>query len=101
MQKGNDSLALMSFSLTGALFGFLIFNQNRASLFMGDTGSLKKYLLIGSEPQIVLALFFEEIVQESHEEIARSHCKRDEKGLVPKAAGGRARAGRPIRKLWE
>ena len=40
LQKGNSSLALLSFSLTGALFGFLIFNQNRASLFMGDTGSL-------------------------------------------------------------
>ena len=32
--------SLLSFSLTGALFGFLIFNQNRASLFMGVTGSL-------------------------------------------------------------
>lgn len=40
LQKGNQALALLSFSLTGALLGFLIFNQNRASLFMGDTGSL-------------------------------------------------------------
>ena len=40
LQKGNTQLALLSYSLTGALFGFLIFNQNRASLFMGDTGSL-------------------------------------------------------------
>lgn len=40
LQRENSSLALLSFSLTGALFGFLIFNQNRASLFMGDTGSL-------------------------------------------------------------
>ena len=40
LQKGNAQLALLCYSLTGALFGFLIFNQNRASLFMGDTGSL-------------------------------------------------------------
>ena len=40
LQKGSSSLALLSFCLVGALFGFLIFNQNRASLFMGDTGSL-------------------------------------------------------------
>ena len=40
LQKGSFSLALLSFCLVGALFGFLIFNQNRASIFMGDTGSL-------------------------------------------------------------
>ena len=40
LQKGSSALALLSFCLVGALFGFLIFNQNRASLFMGDTGSL-------------------------------------------------------------
>lgn len=40
LQKGDSALALLSFCLTGALFGFLIFNQNRASVFMGDTGSL-------------------------------------------------------------
>ncbi len=40
LQQGDGALALLSYSLTGALFGFLIFNQNRASLFMGDTGSL-------------------------------------------------------------
>ena len=40
MQKGDLPLALLSYCLVGALFGFLIFNQNKASLFMGDTGSL-------------------------------------------------------------
>ena len=40
LQKSNGALALLGYCLTGALFGFLIFNQNRASLFMGDTGSL-------------------------------------------------------------
>lgn len=40
LQKGNSALALLSVCLTGALLGFLIFNVNRASLFMGDTGSL-------------------------------------------------------------
>ncbi len=40
LQKSGDALALLSVSLTGALLGYLIFNTNRASLFMGDTGSL-------------------------------------------------------------
>jgi len=33
-------LALVSFSMAGALFGFLIFNFNPARIFMGDSGSL-------------------------------------------------------------
>ncbi len=32
--------AVVSFSLAGALFGFLIFNFNPARIFMGDSGSL-------------------------------------------------------------
>lgn len=40
LQGGADSLSGLCFALTGALFGFLVFNTNRASLFMGDTGSL-------------------------------------------------------------
>ncbi len=31
---------LLSFALVGALAGYLVFNTNRASIFMGDTGSL-------------------------------------------------------------
>jgi UDP-N-acetylmuramyl pentapeptide phosphotransferase/UDP-N-acetylglucosamine-1-phosphate transferase len=37
---GNLSLALLSFSLSGALLGFLIFNFQPAKIFMGDSGSL-------------------------------------------------------------
>ena len=40
LQNGNGKLSLLSFCLVGALLGYLIFNTNRASLFMGDTGSL-------------------------------------------------------------
>lgn len=40
LQNGNARLSLLSFCLVGALLGYLIFNTNRASLFMGDTGSL-------------------------------------------------------------
>ena len=37
---GNIPLALLSFVLAGALFGFLIFNFSPARIFMGDSGSL-------------------------------------------------------------
>ncbi len=39
LQGGGDAV-LLSFALAGALFGYLIFNTSRASVFMGDTGSL-------------------------------------------------------------
>ncbi len=39
LQSGGTS-RLLCFALAGALLGYLIFNTNRASLFMGDTGSL-------------------------------------------------------------
>ena len=35
-----QNLILLSFSLIGGLLGFLIFNTNKAKVFMGDTGSL-------------------------------------------------------------
>lgn len=38
--NGFGSLTILSFSLAGALVGFLIFNYNRAKIFMGDTGSM-------------------------------------------------------------
>lgn len=38
--SGDNHWALVSFSLAGALFGFLIFNFNPARIFMGDSGSL-------------------------------------------------------------
>ncbi len=38
--NGFGSLTVLSFSLAGALVGFLLFNYNRAKIFMGDTGSM-------------------------------------------------------------
>ncbi len=38
--QGQNFLAQFSFTLVGALFGFLWFNAHPAQLFMGDTGSL-------------------------------------------------------------
>ena len=40
MQAGNGALATLSYCLTGALCAYLVFNTNKASVFMGDTGSL-------------------------------------------------------------
>jgi len=37
---GNLPLALLSFILSGALLGFLVFNFSPAKIFMGDSGSL-------------------------------------------------------------
>jgi UDP-GlcNAc:undecaprenyl-phosphate/decaprenyl-phosphate GlcNAc-1-phosphate transferase len=37
---GNEPLALLSFILSGALIGFLVFNFAPAKIFMGDSGSL-------------------------------------------------------------
>lgn len=38
--EGDASLAQLSLILCGALAGYLLFNTSRASVFMGDTGSL-------------------------------------------------------------
>lgn len=39
--QGEDgALSMLSYALTGALGAYLVFNTNRASVFMGDTGSL-------------------------------------------------------------
>ncbi len=40
VQGTGSGLASVSYALAGALLGFLLFNVNRASVFMGDTGSL-------------------------------------------------------------
>lgn len=40
MTKGNGTLAALSFCLVGGLAAYLIFNVSKASVFMGDTGSL-------------------------------------------------------------
>ncbi len=38
--QGGGAVTALCFALAGALAGYLIFNTNRASVFMGDTGSL-------------------------------------------------------------
>jgi UDP-GlcNAc:undecaprenyl-phosphate GlcNAc-1-phosphate transferase len=44
----NYTGALMSAVLSGALFGFLVFNRPRAKIFMGDSGSLFLGFALGS-----------------------------------------------------
>ncbi len=36
----NKNIALLCFSISGALVGYLLYNTHKASVFMGDTGSL-------------------------------------------------------------
>ena len=38
--EGYEDIAIFAFTLIGALLGFLLFNTNKAKVFMGDTGSL-------------------------------------------------------------
>lgn len=40
LQSGGEAMQLLCFCAAGALGGYLIFNTNKASVFMGDTGSL-------------------------------------------------------------
>jgi len=40
LQGENEDIVTLSFCLTGALAAYLVFNNYRASIFMGDTGSL-------------------------------------------------------------
>lgn len=44
---GFMSHAILAFTLTGALIGFLIFNMNPAKIFMGDTGSMSVGFILG------------------------------------------------------
>lgn len=46
--QGNFPLALATIPLVGCLLGFLIFNFNPASIFLGDSGSLVIGFLLGS-----------------------------------------------------
>ncbi len=43
---GDAALALLSFTLTGTLLGFLIYNFSPAKVFMGDSGSLTTGLIL-------------------------------------------------------
>lgn len=52
---GAQSLSILSFSLAGALLGFLRFNFKQAKIFMGDTGSM----LIGFIIAILTIKFIE------------------------------------------
>lgn len=46
--QGLESFALLSFTLLGGIFSFLMFNWHPAKIFMGDTGSLTLGFSIGS-----------------------------------------------------
>jgi UDP-GlcNAc:undecaprenyl-phosphate GlcNAc-1-phosphate transferase len=47
LMQGNLALALVTTPLAGALCGFLRYNFNRASIFLGDCGSLSLGFLLG------------------------------------------------------
>ena len=46
--KGSDELLVFSFATIGACLGFLWYNSNPASVFMGDTGSLALGTVLGT-----------------------------------------------------
>lgn len=46
--EGYEDIAIFAFTLIGSLLGFLIFNTNKAKVFMGDTGSLCLGATLGS-----------------------------------------------------
>jgi len=48
----NDSLLLLSLTYLGALLGFLIYNFNPASIFMGDAGSLFIGFMLASQTMV-------------------------------------------------
>lgn len=45
---GYEDIALIAFVLVGALLGFLVYNTNKAKVFMGDTGSLALGATLGA-----------------------------------------------------
>lgn len=59
-------LALLAFSLLGALMGFLIFNASPARIFMGDTGSLLLGMIVS-----VLTISFIELVNKNTNEYSQ------------------------------
>lgn len=46
--EGYEDIAIFAFTLVGALLGFLLFNTNKAKVFMGDTGSLALGATLGA-----------------------------------------------------
>ena len=57
-----DSLVLLSVCLIGGILGFLFFNVSKASVFMGDTGSLSLGGFIGAISIFSLNSFFIPII---------------------------------------
>ncbi len=57
-----NSLLLMSSCLIGGILGFLVFNSNKAKVFMGDTGSLSLGGFLGSISIFSLNSFFIPII---------------------------------------
>lgn len=57
-EKEYEYVFLLSFCLIGGLLGFLIFNTNKACVFMGDTGSLALGGLIAGISIFTLNSFF-------------------------------------------
>jgi len=47
LMNGNSDLTIATAPLAGALIGFLVFNSNPASIFLGDSGSLVLGFLLG------------------------------------------------------
>lgn len=45
---GYEDIAIFAFTLVGSLLGFLLFNTNKAKVFMGDTGSLALGATLGA-----------------------------------------------------
>lgn len=46
--EGYEDIAIFSFTLVGSLLGFLLYNTNKAKVFMGDTGSLALGATLGA-----------------------------------------------------
>ena len=46
--EGYEDIAIFAFTLVGSLLGFLLFNTNKAKVFMGDTGSLALGATLGA-----------------------------------------------------
>ena len=49
LQRGHPLMMLFSSALAGAIVGFLFYNFNPASIFMGDTGSMFLGLRAGGD----------------------------------------------------
>lgn len=68
--NGDQTLTILSFSLGGALLGFLLFNFRSGKIFMGDTGSMLVGFIIA-----VLAVKFVENNRISGMELAPHYVK--------------------------